>query len=230
MHHKRKYKQAQHRLRSVKGRAAPACKVGGARACVFACMQMSGCLPGWHACSPPCSCAHACPTLLMCVRVSRPAHVRACALLSPDLAPLHAECLEAPHLAHGIVAFIACAVFTVIAYGVTLTEFEPDPSSRRYMATPHASVEVGMHLSLPRPPAWRCRAREHHTHPELCEASTATHPLGLGKSPGGWAPAITTAWGIRSPIRTSSHNPLLVLRRNTPEAMQRAQATQPSSI
>eukprot|EP00983_Pelagomonas_calceolata_P014085 450745-Pelagomonas_calceolata.AAC.1 len=54
---------------------------------------------------------------------------------------LHTECLQTPHIAHGIVALISCGVFTLIAYAVTLTEFEPDPSSRRYMATPHSSVE-----------------------------------------------------------------------------------------
>mmetsp|Transcript_10121 Transcript_10121/g.26269 ORF Transcript_10121/g.26269 Transcript_10121/m.26269 type:complete len:2025 (-) Transcript_10121:314-6388(-) len=52
------------------------------------------------------------------------------------------ECLQTPHIAHGIVALISCGVFTLIAYAVTLTEFEPDPSSRRYMATPHSSVEL----------------------------------------------------------------------------------------
>jgi len=55
---------------------------------------------------------------------------------------LHAECLKPPHLAHGIVALIACGFFTLVAYAVTLTDFEANPASRRYLATPHSSVEV----------------------------------------------------------------------------------------
>ena len=53
-----------------------------------------------------------------------------------------AECLEVPHLAHGIVSVVACGVFTLLAFVVTLIDFEPNPSSRRWMATPHSSVEV----------------------------------------------------------------------------------------
>jgi len=52
------------------------------------------------------------------------------------------QCFELPHLAHGIVALVACIVFTMVAYAVTLTDYEPNPASRRWMATPHPSVEV----------------------------------------------------------------------------------------
>ncbi|KAG2450719.1 hypothetical protein HYH02_004557 [Chlamydomonas schloesseri] len=51
-------------------------------------------------------------------------------------------CLEMPHLAHMAVALCCSLVFCFIAFAMTVADFEMNPVSRRWLASPHARVEV----------------------------------------------------------------------------------------
>lgn len=74
----------------------------------------------------------------------QPAHRPTSGLQLPAAPPTPqpTECLELPHLVHGIVALVASGFYVAAAFLVTMTDFEPNPASKRYMATPHSSVEV----------------------------------------------------------------------------------------
>lgn len=47
-----------------------------------------------------------------------------------------------PHLAHGAVALGCSIVFCLIAFAMTVADFEMNPVSRRWLASPHTRVEV----------------------------------------------------------------------------------------
>lgn len=47
-----------------------------------------------------------------------------------------------PHLAHMAVALCCSLVFCFIAFAMTVADFEMNPVSRRWLASPHARVEV----------------------------------------------------------------------------------------
>ncbi|KAG2493479.1 hypothetical protein HYH03_008295 [Edaphochlamys debaryana] len=51
-------------------------------------------------------------------------------------------CLSMPHLVHGAVALGCSVVFCFIAFAMTVADFEMNPASRRWLASPHARVEV----------------------------------------------------------------------------------------
>lgn len=52
------------------------------------------------------------------------------------------ECLEMPHLVHACVALVAALVFALIAFLTIMADFEMDPSSTRWLASPHTLVEA----------------------------------------------------------------------------------------
>lgn len=77
--------------------------------------------------------------------------------------PSHAECLKMPHIINIVVALACSIVFCIIAFAMTIADFEMNPVSQRWLAAPDTRVEVGgctshigTHLGMPKQLCLRC--------------------------------------------------------------------------